>query len=97
MQKSKSNNNVFISYYFNNRVDRDFYNNTEKKLDIKPYFQLKETDRIFNHENSNQNNKLISNQNNRNLTTLMNKTFDGNNYANNNRANIESIKTKKNF
>ena len=47
LQKSKSNNNVFISYYFNNRVDRDFYNNTEKKLDIKPYFQLKETDRIF--------------------------------------------------
>lgn len=97
LQNSKSNNNVFISYNFNNRVDRDFYNNTEKKLDIKPYFQLKETDRIFNHENSNQNNKLISNQNNQNLTILMNKTFDGNNYANNNRANIESIKTKKNF
>ena len=96
-QYSEQNNLNKDNSYFNNRVDRDFYNNTEKKLDIKPYFQLKETDRIFNHENSNQNNKLISNQNNRNLTTLMNKTFDGNNYANNNRANIEFIKTKKNF
>ena len=97
IQNSKSNNNIFNNYNNSIKGENDSFYNTEKKINIKPYFQLKEKERIFNYKIKNLNNQIISNKNNQNFSSLMNKTFNGKNYFNNNRANINIIDNQKNY
>ena len=98
LKSSKSNNNIFINYDYNNKTDNDSLYNTEKRNNIKSYFQLKENDNLYKYDNTYTNNIISSNKNNQTLSSLTEETNkELFNYNNKDINETNPIKNLKNY
>ena len=98
LKSSKSNNNIFINYDYNNKTDNDSLYNTEKRNNIKSYFQLKENNNLYKYDNTYTNNIISSNNNNQTLSSLTEETNkELFNYNNKDINEANPIKNLKNY